>query len=308
MFNWTRPGGCKERHVACRDALKDRGFVRVNSKSSGLAEVCGNIADDCIESVINTYFRHGRGTYDIGHPNHDPFPPPHMYGYLTEESVLSALGVPINFTESSGAVSEGFVNSYDIDSGVFLESIAYLLDTGVKVHFMYGDRDYMTSWVGGERVSLEIPHRRAADFATAGYVPLVTPDGGVKGMTRQHGNLSFSRVFQAGHEVPSYQPDAAHEIFRRATFNLDIATGLVPVSDELSTDGPRDIWHIKNTPPSLPAPRCYILKPLTCPPDVWEKVGNGTVLVNDWFVVGEESGDATPEGQANAEGELSEDL
>jgi carboxypeptidase C (cathepsin A) len=44
-------------------------------------------------------------------------------------------------------------------------------------------------------------------------------------LVRQYGNFSFSRVFEAGHEVPAYQPETAYEIFRRAMFNLDIASG-----------------------------------------------------------------------------------
>lgn len=34
-----------------------------------------------------------------------------------------------------------------------------------------------------------------------------------------------------------------------------------------------------------PAPRCYILSPKTCVPEVWKKVLAGAVTVKDWFVV-----------------------
>lgn len=61
---------------------------------------------------------------------------------------------------------------------------------------MYGDRDYPCNWVGGEAASLAVPYSKAEDFAAAGYTPLVTPEG-VQGMTRQFGNFSFTRVFQA---------------------------------------------------------------------------------------------------------------
>ncbi|RWA04436.1 hypothetical protein EKO27_g10668, partial [Xylaria grammica] len=78
---------------------------------------------------------------------------------------------------------------------------------------------------------------------------------------------------------------ASHAIFRRATFNRDIATGLVPVSDEFATVGASDTWSVRHAPPERPEPRCYILKPETCLPEVWEKVQEGAVVVRDWFVV-----------------------
>src|SRR4051794_32204524 len=99
--------------------------------------------------------------------------------------------------------------------------------------------------MGGENVSLAVPYSNAAAFARTGYAPLVTLDG-ISGMTRQLGNFSFTRVFQAGHEVPAYQPVAAYEIFMRATFNRDIATGLLGVTDDLATVGPGDTRFIKN--------------------------------------------------------------
>ncbi|POR39253.1 Carboxypeptidase S1 [Tolypocladium paradoxum] len=111
-------------------------------------------------------------------------------------------------------------------------------------------------------------------------------------MTRQLGNYSFTRVFQAGHEVPMYQPAAAYDIFMRATFNRDIPTGLLPVGDELATAGPPDTWHIKNVPPQPPRPKCYVLDPETCTPHVWAKVVAGDVEVKDYFVVG----DGDPDG------------
>jgi hypothetical protein len=231
-----------------------------------------------------------RSWFDIGHASADPFPPPYYGGYLMEGNVLEALGTPVNFSWVSPAVSESFTATHDELLGGFLDATAYLLDNGVKVHMMYGDRDYACNWVGGERVSLEIPYSRSADFAGAGYAPLITL-AGVKGMTRQFGNYSFTRVFQAGHEVPAYQPEAAYEIFMRATFNRDVATGLLPVTDELATNGPKDTWHIKNDPPQLPDPQCYILNPSTCEQDIWKKVWEGAVTVKDWIVVGVDEDD-----------------
>ncbi|RAL15905.1 carboxypeptidase C [Aspergillus homomorphus CBS 101889] len=286
LDHWRRPGGCRDRLVHCQAALKDRDAG--TSPAPNITELCAGIEQGCEGGAPQLYLNElNHSWYDIAHPKHDPFPGRSWLGYLTQESVLGALGVPVNFTAASPTVDRTFVDTVDLDLGGFLESIAYLLDSGVKVHMMYGDRDWTCNWVGGEAASLAVPYSRQADFAEAGYTPLFTAEG-IKGMTRQLGNYSFTRVFQAGHEVPSYQPLAAHDIFRRATFNLDIPSGLLDVSDELRTVGLNDTSGIRNVRPAVPEPRCYILSPGTCEPEVWKTVLDGTAVVKNWIVIGVE--------------------
>ncbi|KXJ89275.1 carboxypeptidase S1, partial [Microdochium bolleyi] len=271
---WVAEGGCREKVKACADALRDSDPIMASlgivSEAAASVAAGKNISDICSDEAVKcaitpwmTYkgglpAAESRGWYDIAHPHYDPFPPPTMQGYLTQASVQQALGVPVNFTASSPAVAQDFMGTRDIIHGGFLEGIAYLLDSGVKVHMMYGDRDYACNWVGGEMASLGVPYSRQREFAEAGYAEFrvddddQTPGHGWMGMTRQLGNFSFTRVFQAGHEVPRYQPAAAHEIFRRATFGLDIATGSATTSDEYSTTGPRDTWEVVNMPPPWP--------------------------------------------------------
>ncbi|GAB1199423.1 hypothetical protein APSETT444_008772 [Aspergillus pseudonomiae] len=255
MHEWARPGGCRDRAIACQAALKDWDST---VEKGNISEICKDIDLDC----------EGGGTAR----------------YQELNSVLQALGVPVNFTEAAPVVHKQFEKTYDITRGGFLDSIAHLLDSGVKVHMMYGDRDYACNWVGGEKASLAVPYSRAAEFANTGYSPLVTSEG-VKGMTRQLGNYSFTRVYQAGHEVPAYQPVAAYEIFMRATLDRDIPTGLRSVTEEFRTSGPKDTWHVKNIAPPMPEPRCYVLDPGTCLPEVWERVVAGNATVKDFFVV-----------------------
>ncbi|KAJ9145519.1 Lysosomal protective protein [Pleurostoma richardsiae] len=293
-YNWSRPTGCKEQISACHEAMKayDPVLSSISAaplEKKNLTEVCGGIDETCLGLAPAVYQDLGRGWYDIGHPKQDPFPAPNLYGYLTQASVLAALGVPVNYTEHSSAVALNFQASWDIIGGGYVDSVAYLLDAGVKVHMMYGDRDYACNWVGGEAASLAVPYSRKADFGAAGYAPFVTGAGGaVAGQTRQLGNFSFTRVYQAGHEVPSYQPEAAYDIFMRATFGLDIPTGLVLATDDLVTAGPKDVWSIKNSAPELPKPRCNVLKPGTCLPEVWQTVVNGTAVIKNYYVVEEE--------------------
>lgn len=211
-----------------------------------------------------------------------------MQGYLTQSSVLAALGVPVNFTFISLPVASAFSQSSD-DWVSYTPTLAALLDSGVKVHLMYGDRDMACNWVGGEAVSLGIPYSGQTVFQGAGYTEMRAGADGrncgpVAGLTRQHGNLSFTRVFQAGHEVPAYQPEAAYDIFMRAMFDRDIATGRKAVTNDLVTEGPASTWHIKNKVPPRPEPKCYALVPDSCVPSVWETVVDDTAKIKDWFV------------------------
>ena len=172
--------------------------------------------------------------------------------------------------------------------GGMLEDLAFILSHGIKVAMVYGDRDIACPWQGGEKASLAIPYSYNESFAAAGYAPILVNETYVGGQVRQYGNLSFSRVYQAGHEVPSYQPETSYRIFTRAMFDRDIATGLLPLSDTLATVGPSDVRHIKNEIiEERPAPVCYIINPgETCEKEDFETVMNGTAIIKDWIVVG----------------------
>ncbi|OBT83692.1 hypothetical protein VE02_07561 [Pseudogymnoascus sp. 03VT05] len=55
-----------------------------------------------------------------------------MHGYLAQEWVLSALGVPVNFTTASPAVGDAFDSTGDINRAGSMQAVAYLLDSLVK--------------------------------------------------------------------------------------------------------------------------------------------------------------------------------
>lgn len=183
----------------------------------------------------------------------------------------------------------------DMPRGGYLQGLADLLDAGVGVHLVYGDRDFACNWMGGEAASLAIPHRHRAGFAAAGYAALTvssSPPFVPYGLTRQHGNLSFTRVYQAGHMVPSYQPEASLRIFERALLGRDIATGAVDLrgtgggGEVYRTEGPGDTWWRRNEVMPVPEPRCYSLMTSTCSREELEALRNGTAVLKDYFVVG----------------------
>lgn len=269
--------------VQCQKELKKAKGELFTAQEKEVMEYC-SLTKECYRISETVFAWSDNGRFDMAHPKADPFPPPHQFGWLIEEGVLSDLGVPVNFSASSSAVWANFERSGDQLLG-FIDAIGYLLDSGIKVHMMYGDRDYACNWLGGEMTSLQIPHAHKDDFSKAGYAEVMTHDG-FGGMARQYGNLSFTRVFQAGHEVPMYVPATAYDIFMRAMFNKDIATGKIDVHDEYATEGPDNTWHIKQAPPEFPKPKCYVLAPESCTEDIWEKVKAGKAIIKDYFVVG----------------------
>jgi hypothetical protein len=69
-----------------------------------------------------------------------------MQGFLSKNWVQSALGVPLNYTESVNSVFDAFNDIGDYARGGFLEDLAYILDQGIKVAMVYGDRDYVSTY------------------------------------------------------------------------------------------------------------------------------------------------------------------
>ena len=113
---------------------------------------------------------------------------------------------------------------------------------------------------------------------------------------RQHGNYSFSRVYQAGHVAPSWQPEATYQIFQRAIFGLDIATGTINTEKDSNYSSKGDVKASQTLQevPKNPEPTCYILYPITCTADQLNAVWNDTALIHDYIVIDENTAGLFP--------------
>lgn len=85
-------------------------------------------------------------------------------------------------------------------------------------------------------------YTHSKEFAAAGYQPFVWGSEQY-GEVREYGNFSFTRIYEAGHEVPYYQPAAALAMFDRMLSGVDIAQGKEKVTAELSSSGPANTTH-----------------------------------------------------------------
>ena len=115
----------------------------------------------------------------------------------------------------------------------------------------HGDADFIANWLGGEAVSLALNFTQQTQFRDAGYAPFII-DSIERGEVRQYGNLSFIRIYEAGHAVPYYQPQAALEMFRRALESKDMATGEVDLYEGYGTRGKA---HATHTEPFVTLPK-----------------------------------------------------
>lgn len=95
-------------------------------------------------------------------------------------------------------------------------------------------------------------------FPSAGYADIVVNDSYVGGHVRQYGNLSFSRIFDAGHIVPFYQPETAFTVFSRIIQGDDISLGRNIDLSSFHTSGIPDSSVHRNKIPPEPEQICWI--------------------------------------------------
>ena len=162
---------------------------------------CEQATDQCRTNVEGPYYTYGgRGVYDIRHPYDDPTPPDYYNDYLNLAPIQQALGVNLNYTQSNSDVFYAFTIAGDFVYPNFRDDLEMILNSGVSVSLIYGDADYICNWFGGEAISLALNYTDSEAFAASDYTPFLV-DGVEYGEVRQFGNLSFTRMYEAGHEV-----------------------------------------------------------------------------------------------------------
>ena len=134
--------GCVASLQACAAAAAV-GDPQFTGSNSTVNEICALI--ECDQGIA--FEDTGRHVHDFAAPEKNPFPHPYYLGYLNQNHVQRALGVPINFTQRIESVANAFAYTGDFqrddNNGGYLKDIGTLLDGGVKVALMYGDRDWM---------------------------------------------------------------------------------------------------------------------------------------------------------------------
>ncbi|KIX04314.1 uncharacterized protein Z518_05181 [Rhinocladiella mackenziei CBS 650.93] len=275
--------GCQQRTANCRvqeAALDPFGSGNVDAVNAACAEA----QLYCQLYVVGAYTVSGRSVYDISQDMLDPFPDSLYLEYLNQLSVQEAIGVPVNYTQDSMAVFTAFNTTGDYARDGVIQDLVDLLHSGVRVALIYGDRDYVCNWLGGEAVSFAIAGAAGWSYMpwyAAGYAPIVANNSYVGGVVREYGNLSFSRIYDAGHLVPAYQPETAFTVFSRIIEGTDISMGTRVDSSNYGTLGESNATH-QNIAPPVADPTCFLRAVnATCNTDQKNMLANSAgVIVN----------------------------
>jgi hypothetical protein len=138
--NWLAPGGCLEGLQKCY-AASEEGDPNFTGANQTVIDICN--AANCLDPDYFYQFS-GRDFYDFAFVDPDPFPPNYFLGLFSQPYIQQAIGARVNFTETNLAVNYEFAVTNDGSRpdirGGYLDDIAYLLDSGIKVALIYGDR------------------------------------------------------------------------------------------------------------------------------------------------------------------------
>ncbi|KAL9624548.1 MAG: hypothetical protein Q9160_001212 [Pyrenula sp. 1 TL-2023] len=223
MFDATYgAGNCTDQLTACAQTGDDT--------------TCSNADDFCyseVEVVFDDYS--GRDEYDSRELTPDPFPYNYYPDYLNSPSVQTAIGATVNFSDSSNIVGAAFASTGDdARDPDTAGALSTLVASGVNVILYVGDADYICNWVGVEAFANLVS---APGYADAGYTDISSSDGRVHGQVKQSNNFAFVRTYEAGHEVPFYQPVVSLEMFERSYSFKDVATGETDLGPDYATSG-----------------------------------------------------------------------
>lgn len=256
---FTAEGGCRDLLQKCATDASV-GDPEGEGAEESINKACSDALNNCYD-IQDAYTSSGRGVYDLAAASTDPFPPMTFLEYLNQESIQQAIGAPINYTLSNNEVGLEFQDTGDQARGGNIQRLAALLNQGVRIALIYGDRDYICNWMGGEAVSQSLAQEAGSEysirFPEAGYAPIIVNDSYIGGVVRQFGNLSFSRIYQAGHAVAAYQPETAFQVFARVILGTSISTGKDIDTTTYNTTGDANATHTDKLP-DQPKPTCYI--------------------------------------------------
>jgi carboxypeptidase C (cathepsin A) len=141
------------------------------------------------------------------------FPPSFYINYLHQASIKNRIGAEVQYKECPNAPFNLFVQTGD-DARTLLPQLGALANSGLKMLIWAGDADINCNWLGGHASVLAMDWFGKETLSQTPFTNMTINGEAVAAIQNVH-NFSFARVYQAGHEVPAFQPQAAFEIFKQ---------------------------------------------------------------------------------------------
>ncbi|KAI3705480.1 hypothetical protein L1987_75718 [Smallanthus sonchifolius] len=132
--------------------------------------------------------------------------------FLNMASVKKAIGVPqdIKFVSCSGMVYRAMLKDIMRNLQVGLPE---LLKDDIKMLVYAGEYDYICNWLGNYRWVEAMKWSGQPEFEASRTIKFEV-DGKEAGLLKNHGPLTFLKVHDAGHMVPSDQPKASLQMLK----------------------------------------------------------------------------------------------
>ncbi|KAG9937676.1 alpha/beta-hydrolase, partial [Aureobasidium melanogenum] len=289
--NLTKSDGCYDQIDQCQ-ALAAEYDPNGKGNNNTVNDICATAVAYCFAYGGSGAYTalSGRSVFDMAQTSLAPYPPYYGIGYLNRQDVREELGVPVMFSQNSASVQNNFV-AITGDAARFngMRALNQILTAGVKAAFVFGDRDTRCNWLNGEAVANTAAWPGKQQFSAAGYEDTKINATYTGGLTKQSQNLSFTRVFQAGHAAGYFQPQTVLEIFERSSvWDSDVATGIrrLAANGNYSTSGPASAWSHFEVLPDVPTPVCDIwAAAVACTDEQLAALANGSAVIEHDIVV-----------------------
>ncbi|KAH8201474.1 hypothetical protein TruAng_004398 [Truncatella angustata] len=189
----------------CTPAVQNCTLLQTNAACTAASSSCS--ISSAVREVAPNF-----STYDVrANSSSDPGqPPPNFRAYLYRSDIQAAIGAQNNYTQ---CISAGFGVTGD-GARSMLPTLGEILATGVQVLLWAGDADYTCNYLGNYQAANALEWDGQTGFNSAELIPY-TVNGVEKGLFKTVDNLSWLQVYDAGHQIPFYQPELSLQVFNQ---------------------------------------------------------------------------------------------
>ncbi|KAI9251343.1 prepro-carboxypeptidase Z [Phascolomyces articulosus] len=182
-------------------------------------EDCHKARNICVQ-IERLFDATGQSSTDVRIPSVQDTPPQTYARFLNLPSTRKHIGANALYTECKASVRIPFLETGD-NARKTSPSITFLLNQGIRVLVFVGDVDYLCNWYGNNALFNALPWYHADHYRAQSLKPWMLNSREV-GQIKSWGPLTFIRVYQAGHDVPYYQPLPSLAMFQAWIKNITL--------------------------------------------------------------------------------------